>query len=74
MNSEKFMLNLNPPKNPVEHYQHIISSQAQANITLNAEQQAMIYALDDYGLQAVNDENIHVLYGIIADLKNSIRS
>lgn len=67
------MFNLNPPKNPVEHYQHIINSQAQANITLNAEQQAMIYALDDYGLQAINKDNIHILYGIIAELKNSIR-
>lgn len=65
------MLNLNPPKNQVEHYQHITSPKAQASITLNAEQQTMIFALDDYGLQAINNDNVHIFYGIIADLKNS---
>lgn len=67
------MLSIKHPTNQVEHYRHIICSQAQAEITLNAEQQAMIFTLDDYGIQAINDDNIHVLYSIIAELKNSIR-
>lgn len=54
------------------NYNHITKDQVTAKITLDKEQQALILAIHDHGARALNPDNVHLLYGIIADLKNSI--
>lgn len=44
----------------------------QAKATLSKDQQALVLALHDYGLEVINDDNKHLLYSIIADLKAHI--
>lgn len=44
----------------------------QAKATLDKHQQALVLALHDYGLEVINDDNKHLLYSIIADLKAHI--
>lgn len=55
------------------NYDNIIKTDnLKAKIVLDKEQQAMILALHDLGVKALNRDNVHVLYSIIADLKKEI--
>ncbi|OOR87048.1 hypothetical protein B0181_11295 [Moraxella caviae] len=73
-NLEALLASLIPPSDPLNAYNHILSDGAEikASVTLNKEQAAMVLAIHDYGLEVITDDNKHLLYGIIADLKNQI--
>lgn len=44
----------------------------QASVVLDKDQQALVLALHDYGLEVITDDNKHLLYSVIADLKAHI--
>lgn len=73
-NLEALLASLIPPADPLNAYNHILSDDAKikASVTLNKEQAAMVLAIHDFGLDVVNEDNKHLLYGIIADLKNQM--
>lgn len=49
-----------------------ITDDKSVKIKLSAEEQAMILDLHDNGVKVLNRDNIHILYGIISELKNQI--
>lgn len=53
-------------------YDFLGDKPVQAQITLDKDQQALILGLHDYGLEVITDDNKHLLYSIIADLKAHI--
>ena len=73
-NLEALLAAISAPAEPLNSYSHILSDGAEikASVTLNKEQAAMILAIHDYGLEVITDDNKHLLYGVIADLKNQI--
>lgn len=73
-NLEALLATISAPAEPLNSYNHILSDGAEikASVTLNKEQAAMILAIHDYGLEVITDDNKHLLYGIIADLKNQM--
>lgn len=73
-NLEALLAAISAPAEPLNSYSHILSDDAEikASITLNKEQAAMVLAIHDYGLEVITDENKHLLYGVIADLKNQM--
>lgn len=73
-NLEALLASLIPPADPLNAYNHILSddTEIKASVTLNKEQAAMVLAIHDFGLDMVNEDNKHLLYGIIADLKNQM--
>lgn len=64
----------NPPADPVKQYADLITDEMNTKITLDKEQQALVLAIHDYGLEIINDDNIHILYSILSDIKNKIFS
>lgn len=73
-NLEALLATISAPAEPLNAYNHILSDDAEikASVTLNKEQAAMVLAIHDYGLEVITDENKHLLYGVIADLKNQM--
>lgn len=54
-------------------YQHLICNHAEIQIGLTAPQQALIFALDDDGIHCLHQDNIHLFYGMIAEIKQQLR-
>lgn len=53
-------------------YDFLSDDSINAQVTLSKAQQALVLGLHDYGLEVINDDNKHLLYSIIADLKAHI--
>lgn len=73
-NLEALLASLIPPSDPLNAYNHLLDEdiEIKLDIVVNKEQAAMILAIHDFGLDVVNEDNKHLLYGIIADLKNQM--
>lgn len=58
----------------IKRYNHITSDQASVTITLSREQQALLLALDDRGIVAIDDrQKLDVFNSIIRDIKIELR-
>lgn len=55
-----------------DKYDFLGDEPIQASIVLDKDQQALVLALHDYGLEVITDDNKHLLYSIIANLKAHI--
>ncbi len=62
-----------PPADLLASYDDVlIDDNINMDLTLNKEQASMVLALHDYGLDIITDDNKHLFYSIIADIKNKI--